>query len=87
VTLLGADAPASIALRVFSRRFGTVDELEGICKEAVVVYSRYCHAIYVEGLKINNKSLGTVDVPAGIQTENLPNISLGRYRYNVVTFW
>jgi hypothetical protein len=50
-----------------------------------VVYSRYYFDIRLEGLSKTMKTLvSTVDVPAEIQTEHLPNTSLERYRYTNV---
>jgi hypothetical protein len=57
------------------------NELERICKEVVIVYSRY-PAICLEGLRKNRKSSAKAAcVAAESRTEQLPNTRVQRYRY------
>jgi hypothetical protein len=56
------------------------DEFESIWKEAVMTLPRYCPGICLEGLR-KRSTIRIAAVPAKIQTEHLPNVRVGRYRY------
>lgn len=55
------------------RSSDVVGELEGIWKEEVMLYSRYCLGIYLEGLRKRKEDLCTAVVPAAIRIRHLQN--------------
>jgi hypothetical protein len=56
------------------------DELEGIWKKAIVVWSGCYPEIYLEGQNKTKKNLRIAGTPVKIQTEHLPNTSIKIYR-------
>jgi hypothetical protein len=50
-----------------------IGKLEGIWKEEVVLYSRYCLGIFLEGLRKSNEDLCTAVVPSAIRMRHLQN--------------
>jgi hypothetical protein len=56
------------------------DELERICKEAVLTESRYCPSIYLAELRNTTRKLvGIADVPVEMLVDHLPNTRVEHY--------